>query len=127
MNKELKSRGGIKGKSDEEINKFCLIAPTKRAMITQFANTFNLQRGKDIHHEEIGSYRAFHNNSAKSYGACFREFVDVKDILESNCCYNIMTHSILTNDLDLLEIERVGDGMYDTFIEDRKPGGLKNV
>ena len=65
-------------------------------MKSQFANTFNLQRGKDtsvhdIHHEEIGSYRAFHNNFVKSYGAGFRKFVDVKDILESDCCYNIKT------------------------------------
>ena len=85
-------------------------------MISHFANTFNLQRGKDtsvhdIHHEEIGSYRAFHNNSVKSYGAGLREFFDVKDILESDCCCSIMTHFILTNDSDLLEIERVGDGM----------------
>ena len=33
--------------SDEEIYKLCLFAPTKRAIISQFANTFNLQRGKD--------------------------------------------------------------------------------
>ena len=97
-------------------------------MISQFANTFNLQRGKYTSvREEIGSYRAFHNNFVKSYCAGLREFVDVKDILESDCCYNIMTHSILINDSDLFEIERVGEGMYDTFIEERKPGGLKNM
>ena len=71
-------------------------------MISQFANTFNLQKGKDtsvhdIHHEEIGSYQAFYKNFVKSYGAGLREFVDLKDILESDCCYNIMTHSMLTN------------------------------
>ena len=75
----------------------------------------------------------------------------MKDILESECCYETMTHSILTNDSDLLETERVGEGMYIvytikslheyndlirycevrlmlyTFIEERKRGGLKNV
>ena len=132
VNKELKTIGGIKGMSNEEIDKFCLIAPTKRALITQFADAFNLRRGKtvsktEVHHEETGSHRTFHNNSVKSFSAGLLEFLDTKDLLHSDSCYNIMTHSILVNDSDILEIERIGEDMYDRFIEERKPDGSKNI
>ena len=132
VNKELKGLGGIRGMSDEEIDKFCLIAPTKRALITQFSEEFKLQRGinnlnSDIHHEEIGTHRVFHKNSVRSFTTALMEFIDFKELVRSECCYNIMTHSILTNDSDLLEIEVIGEELYNTFIEERKSDGSINV
>ena len=44
VNRELKGVGGITGMSDNEIDKFCLTAPTKRALLLQFSETFNLRR-----------------------------------------------------------------------------------
>ena len=38
-----------------------------------------------------------------------------------------MTHSVLKNDHDLLEIESIGEEMYNTFIAERKVGQPKSV
>ena len=132
VNKELKGLGGIKGMSDSEINKFCLIAPTKRALISQFAHAFHLKRGKntgttEIHHEETGGHRSFHRNAVKRYCEGLLEFLDVKDLLESDCCFNIMTHSILANDSDLTDIVNIGEQMYNKFIDDRNRNEEGNV
>ena len=61
----------------------------------------------------------------KSFSQGLLDFIDLKDLLRSDSCYNIMTHSILANYSDLLELEIIGESMYNTFIEERKPDGLK--
>ena len=40
VKKELKGLRGIQGKSNAEIDRFRLIAPTKRTLITQFADVY---------------------------------------------------------------------------------------
>ena len=132
VNKELKGVGGIVGMSDAQIDKFCLTAPTKRALIAEFADFFDLRRGKtaknqSVHHEETGSHQVFHHKSVKSYNAGLMEFLDLEEIVNSKCCHNIMTHSILTDDSDLVEIEQIGEELYDKFIEERGANGPGNV
>ena len=61
----------------------------------------------------------------KSFSKGLLEFIDLKDLLRPDSCYNIMTQSILTNDFDLLELEIIEESMYNTFIEERRPDGLK--
>ena len=124
----------IGGMSNNDIDKFCLTAPTKRALITQFADAFDLRRSKaisqsktEVHHEETGGHRLFHHESVKSYGAALLEFVDIKDLLASDSCYDIMTHSILADDSDLLQIEKIGHELYNGFLEERKSDGSMNV
>ena len=132
VNKELKGVGGIVGMSDAQINTFCLTAPTKRALIAEFADFFDLRRGKSannesVHHEETGSHRVFHHKSVKSYNSGLMEFLDLEEIVNSKCCHNIMTHSILTDDSDLVEVEQIGEELYDKFIEERGANGPGNV
>ena len=133
VNKELKGLGGIRGMSDSQINKFCLITPTKRALISKFSHVFNLRHGKSgnststNHHEETKSHRQFHRSSVKKYCEGLLEFVDLKDILHSDCCFNIMTHSILATDSDIVNIGKIGEEMYDKFIEERNTRGEHDV
>ena len=54
----------------------------------------------------------------KSFSQGLLDFIDLKDLLRSDSCYNIMTHSILTNYSDLLELEIIEVSMYNTFIEE---------
>ena len=104
VNKELKGLGGIRGMSDEEIDRFCLIAPTKRFLITQFAHEFQLRSGRargrssDIHHEETGNYKLFPHKGVKSYCTSLLEFINLQDILKTDCCYRIMSNTVLSND-----------------------------
>ena len=60
----------------------------------------------------------------KSFSQELLDFIDLKDLLRSDSCYNIMTHSILANYSDLLELEIIGESMYNTSIEERKPDHL---
>ena len=117
--------------SDEEIDRFCLIAPTKRFLITQFSQEFELRSGRgrssDIHHEETGNHKLFHHKAVKSYCTSLLEFIDLQDILNTDNCYRIMSNTVLSNDSDLLDIEAIGESMYNTFIEERICTGPKNV
>ena len=129
VNKELKDIGGIKGLSDSELDKFCLIAPVKAALITRFSKQFALNREKcktNVHYEDTGSHRSFHYNALSQYINGLNEFLDC-DLANSDCVFNIMTHSVLDDDEDLLEVESIGEKMYDTFIDERKIGPPKSV
>ena len=73
--------------SDEEIDRFCLIAPTKRFLINPFAHEFELRserargRSSDIHHEETGNHKLFPHKEVKSYCTSLLEFINLQDII----------------------------------------------
>ena len=96
--------------------------------MSRFSDVFNLGYGKsgrytkEIHYEETGSHKYFHRSSVEKYGTGLFEFLDLKDTLHANCCFNIMTHSIIVKDSDILDIEKIGEQMYNKFIEERSTG-----
>ena len=53
------------------------------------------------------SYMEFHNKSTSLYVECRTEFLD-NPSLDFDCVFNCMTHSVLDDDEDLLNIDQIG-------------------
>ena len=49
----------------------------------------------------------FHNKSTSLYVECRTEFLD-NPSLDFDCVFNCMTHSVLDDDEDLLNIDQIG-------------------
>ena len=58
-----------------------------------------------VHHQV--SYMEFHNKSTSLYVECRTEFFD-NPSLDFDCVFNCMTHSVLDDDEDLLNIDQIG-------------------
>ena len=124
VNKDLKVMGGIVGLNDKNIDKYCLTAPIKRVLLKQFADRFcspNTTNPAHVHYEDASGFREFHSNGVRQYRAAFVDFLDT-DLKNTSVVFNVMSHTVLQDDEELLKLSDIGEEMLNNFITERFDG-----
>ena len=123
VNKELKVMGGIVGLPEHLLDRYCIIAPTKRLLVDQFLDKFatSFKNRTYDHHESNKRDTKFHNEAVVKYSEALSEFLD-NPTLDFTSVFNVMTHSVLDRDEDLLQCEDIGEALLTKFITTRKEG-----
>ena len=78
------------------------------------------------HHESNKSDTKFHNNAVEKYSQALSEFLD-NSTLDFTNVFNIMTHSVLEHDTELINFEDIGEALLTEFINTRKNGAGASV
>ena len=129
INKDCKGNGGFNGVEDDELDKHFMIAPVKKIIVAQYHKQFNITPPKSsihVHHQDNKRHVEFHNKSTSLYVACLKEFLN-NPRLDFDCTFNSMTHSVLNDAEDLLNIDPIGDELMKEFIRTRKTGAAGSV
>ena len=106
-----------------------MIAPVKKIIVEQYHEQFNITPPKSsihVHHKDNKRHMKFHNKSTSLYVACLKEFLN-NPRLDFDCTFNSMTHSVLNDAEDLLNIDPIGDELMKEFIRTRKTGAAGSV
>ena len=69
----------------------------------------------------IRCHAEFHNKSTSLYVECRTEFLDNPSI-DFDCVFNCMTHFVLDDDEDLLNIDQIGEYLKMNFKHTRMTG-----
>lgn len=120
--------GGIVGLPEHMLDRYCIISPTKRLLVDQFLDKFTTNVKNKIydHHESNKRDTKFHNEAVVKYSEALFEFLD-NVALDFTSVFNVMTHSVLEGDKDLLECEDIGEALLTKFISTRKDGETASV
>ena len=117
VNKDLKDAGGIVGLPDHLLDQYCIISPIKRQLVDQFHKSFCSKSDyqHQTHHEVNKREEKFHNHAVSVYSKALAEFLDDPS-LKFSSVFNVMTHSILEPDDDLLNCEEIGSSLLEKFL-----------
>ena len=122
QNKLMKIVGGIRNISFDEnkLEQFFAICPLISKMDDQFQGMYNMKSDKTqtVHHELFGSLMEFLTKSVKLNKTELTEFLEPGGINQDSVL-NLITHAVLEDSSELLNVHDIGCGMYNSFYNDR--------